>query len=182
MAVPLGAACTVVKTQVTLAVSALPAASFAAVVIVAVYCVLPARLAVGVNVAVWPLTFTVPVTVAPPAVGRRVKLAVLSVELVIASEKVADTEEFSATPVAALAGDVEDTVGGVVSGAAAVVNCQVKFAASALPAASLAAVVMVAVYCVLPARLAVGVNVAVSPLTFTVPVTVAPPAVGRRVK
>ena len=43
MAVPLGAACTVVNTQVTLAVSALPAASFAAVVMVAVYCVLPAR-------------------------------------------------------------------------------------------------------------------------------------------
>ena len=118
-----------------------------------------------------PLTFTVPVTFAPPAVGRRVKLAVVSVEFVIASEKVADTEELSATPVASFDGDVADTVGGVVSGAAAVVKCQVKLAASALPAASFAAVVMVAVYCVLPARLAVGVNVAVLPLTFTVPVT-----------
>ena len=87
------------------------------------YGVLPARLAVGVNVAVLPLTFTVPVTVAPP-VGFRVKLAVVSVELVIDSEKVAETEEFIAMPVAALAGEVADTVGGVVSGAAAVVKFQ----------------------------------------------------------
>jgi hypothetical protein len=108
-----------------LAANALPAASLAAVVMVAVYCVLPARLAVGVNLAVLPLTLTVPAIVTLLALGRRVKLAVLSVEFVMASEKVAETEEFSAMPVAALAGDVEDTVGGVVSGAAAVVNCQV---------------------------------------------------------
>ena len=49
------------------------------------------------------------------------KLAALSVEFVIASEKVADTEEFSAAPVAAFAGDVSDTVGGVVSEAMVVV-------------------------------------------------------------
>ena len=95
--------------------------------------------------AVVALTFTVPVTAAPP-VFASVKLVVVSVELLIASEKVADTEAFSATPVAAFAGDVESTVGGVVSGATPVVNCQVKLAASALPAASFAAVVMVAVY------------------------------------
>ena len=118
-----GAGDVVVKSQVKSAASALPAASFAAVVRVAVYCVLAARAADGVNVAVLPLTFTVPVTVAPP-VGFRVKLAVVSVEVVIPSEKVAETEEFSAMPVAAAAGDVEDTVGGVVSGSAAVVNCQ----------------------------------------------------------
>ena len=89
------------------------------------YGILPARLAVGVNVAVLPLTFTVPMTVAPPPVGLRLKLAVVSVEFVIDSEKVADTEELSVTPVAPLAGEVADTDGGVVSGAAAVVNCQV---------------------------------------------------------
>ncbi len=99
-----------------MAASALPAASFAAVVMVAVYCVLAARLLEGTNIAVSLLMFTVPVTAVPPAVGRRVKLAVLSVELVIGSEKFADTEEFSVTPVAAFAGDVSDTVGGVVSG------------------------------------------------------------------
>ena len=120
----MGVAAVVVKFQLKLARSALPAASFAAVVMVAVYCVLPARLAVGVKVAVLPLTFTVPVTAVPPEVVASLKLAVVSVELVIASENVADTEEFSATPVAAFAGDVADTVGGVVSGAAAVVKLQ----------------------------------------------------------
>ena len=106
---------------------------------------LPARPAVGVNVAVLPLTFTVPLTAAPPVVAS-VKLVVMSVELSIASEKVADTEAFSVTPVAPLSGEVEDTVGGVVSGTGPVVNCQVKLAARGLPAASFAAVVMVAVY------------------------------------
>jgi hypothetical protein len=77
--------------------------------------VLAARLIEGTNIAVLPLRLTAPATAAPPAVGLRVKLAVFSVELVIASVKVADTEEFSARPVAPLAGDVEDTVGGVVS-------------------------------------------------------------------
>ena len=105
-----------------MATSALPAASFAAVVMVAVYCVLAVRLLEGTNIAVSPLTTTTPPTIAPPAVSRRVKLAVLSVELVIASEKVADTEPFSAMPVAALAGDVEDTVGGVESAIGAVVT------------------------------------------------------------
>jgi hypothetical protein len=144
MAVPLDVDVVVVKLQEKLATSALPAASLAAVVMVAVYCVLATRAADGVNVAVLPLTFTVPVIGVPPEAS--LKLAVVSVELVIASEKVALTEEVSATPVAALAGDVVDTVGGVVSGAAAVVNPQVKLVASAFPAASLAAVVMVAVY------------------------------------
>ena len=88
------------------------------------YCVLPARLAVGVNVAALPLTFTVPLRAAPVVVTR-VKLVMFSVEFVIDSEKFAETEDFSAMPVAALAGDVADTVGGVVSGATPVVNCQV---------------------------------------------------------
>ena len=77
---------------------------------VAVYCVLPSRGAVGVNVAVLLLTLTVPVT-APPAVLTSVKLAVVSVEFVIASENVADIEEFVATLIALFVGDVEDTVG-----------------------------------------------------------------------
>ena len=77
----------------------------------AVYWVVPVRLDVGVNVAGLPLVLTAPVTAAPPALGCRVKVAVLSVELVIAPENVADTEVFSATPVAPLAGYVEDTVG-----------------------------------------------------------------------
>jgi len=63
--------------------------------------------------------FTVPVTGAPPVVVTRVKLAVVIVELVIGSEKVAETEELVATPVAPFAGEVADTVGGAKSGAAA---------------------------------------------------------------
>ena len=177
MAVPRGVATADVKIQLILAASALPDASFAPVLIVAVYCVLPARGAKGVNVAVLPLTFTVPVTGAPPVVVTSVKVAVVSVELVIVLEKVADTGEFCATPVAAAAGDVEVTVGGVVSAAAEVVKFQVKSAAIALPAPSFAALVIVAMYCVLPARKAKGVNVAVLPLTFTVPVTGALPVV-----
>jgi hypothetical protein len=82
-----------------------------------------------------PLTFTVPGTAAPPE-EVTVKLAVLNVAFFIASEKVADTGEFSATPIAAFAGEMADTVGGVVSRAAAVVNVHPKLAASALPAAS----------------------------------------------
>ena len=77
------------------------------------------------KLAVLPVTLTVPLTNAPPEVVASVKLALVSVEFVIASEKLADTDEFSAIPVAAFAGDMLDTVGGVVSGAAPVVNCQV---------------------------------------------------------
>ena len=105
-----------------------------------------ARLAAGVNVAVFPLTFTVPLTAAPLEVVLRLKLPLLSVELVIALEKDADTEVFSAMPIAALAGDVADTLGGVVSGATPVTKLQVKLAANAIPAAFFAAVVMVAAY------------------------------------
>ena len=106
----------------------------------------PVRLPVGVKVAVLSMALTVPVTGAPPIVVASVKLEVVSVAMVIASEKVADTKEFVVTPVALFAGEVVDTVGGVVSRAAPVVNCQVKLAASAIPAASFAVVVMVAVY------------------------------------
>lgn len=144
-----------------------------------------ARLTEGVNVAevdvVPPLPLTVPATAALFDVLTSLKLAVLSVEFFIASEKTTDIVEVSATPLAPLTGEVASTFGGVVSGTEAVVNLQVKLAASALPAASFAAVVMVAVYWVEPARLAEGVNLAVFPLTLTVPPTVAPPAVGLKV-
>ncbi len=172
----------VVKVQLKVTGSALPAASFAAVVIVAVYWVPPTRLTDGVNPAEFPLTTTVPLTATPPDVVAKRKLAVVNVEFVIASENVADIEEFSATAVVAFAGDVEMTVGGIVSGAAAVVNFQVKSPPSALPAASFAAVVIVAVYWVLPAKLADGVNLAVLPLMLTVPLTDAPPEVVASVK
>ena len=76
---------------------------------------LPARFAVGTSMAVLPFTTTVAATGVPPAVRARVKLVLLSEELFIASEKVADIEEFSARPVAAFEGEVSDTVGGVVS-------------------------------------------------------------------
>jgi hypothetical protein len=112
---------------------------------VAVYRVLPSRLTDGLNVAVLLLMLNVPVTVAPSAALAKLKLVVFSVELVIGSEKVAETDELSATAVAVLAGEVEDTVGGVVSGAAPVVKVQVKLPASGLPATSSAAVVKVAV-------------------------------------
>jgi hypothetical protein len=166
----------VVKLQVLFAAKALPAASCAPVVIVAVYCVLGERAALGVNVAVLVESATVPLTLAPPEVATNVKLPVVMVEAFIASEKVADTAVFTDTPVAASAGEVEVTVGGVVSGKP-VVKLQVLFAAKALPAASCAPVVIVAVYSVLAARSAFGANVAVLPERETAPVTAAPPDV-----
>ena len=103
----------------------MPDASVTLAAMLAMYRVLAARAAEGVNVAVLPLTLTVPETAAPPVALTRVKLEVVSVELVMASEKVADTEEFVATPFAASAGDVDDTFGRVVSGAVPVVKFQV---------------------------------------------------------
>ena len=78
---------------------------------------------------------------------------------------------------AALTGMVEITVGGVVSGAAAVVKVQMKLFASASPARSVVPVVIVAVYTVLDAKLAAGVNVATEPAStyVTAPVTATPP-------
>jgi hypothetical protein len=145
---------------------------------VALYRVLAAKLLDGLNVAVLPLTLNVPDTDVPSAAVARLKLVVFSVELVIGSEKVAETDELIATLVEAFAGEVNDTIGGVVSGVAPVVKVQVKLPANGLPARSWAAVVSVAVYCVLPARLFKGTNVAVVPLTVTTPLTAAPPAIG----
>ena len=138
---------------------------------------LPAKAAEGVKVAVLPLMVTLPLIAAPLEVVTRVKLAVVSEALVIGSEKVADTEVFSATPVAAFAGDVADTVGGVVSGTAPVAKFQVKLAASALPAEFVAPVVIVAVYGVLAASGAEGVKVAAVLLALTVPAMGAPACV-----
>ena len=89
------------------------------------YWVLLAMLAAGLNVTVLPLTLTVPVTAAPVDVAASRTLAVVRVELLIGSENVAETEEFVAIAVAAFDGDVAVTVGGVVSGAAAVVKFHV---------------------------------------------------------
>lgn len=106
-----------VKLHVKFAARALPAASFAAVVMVAVYCVSPARAAEGVKVAVLPLMLTDPATAAPSDVRLNVKLVVLRVEPVMASEKVALTVLVVATALAPLEGEVDETVGGVVSAA-----------------------------------------------------------------
>jgi hypothetical protein len=86
------------------------------VVIVAVYLVLNASGAEGVNVAMAPLTPTVPET------PLTVKLAGVTEAGATASLKVALTEPFTATPVALPGGLVEVTAGGAVSVAAAVVN------------------------------------------------------------
>jgi hypothetical protein len=93
--------------------------SVTAVVIVAVYVVPYASGEDGENVAVLPLTLTVPDT--PPTV----KLVVVTDAGATASLKVALTALFTATPVWLPGGFVEVTVGGVVSAAAAVVKDQV---------------------------------------------------------
>ena len=116
---------------------------------------LAARFPAGVKVAVLPLTLTVPMTAGPPRVGARVKLAVVSDALVMASEKVAEIEVLSDTFVALFTGLMADTVGGVMSGPP-VVKRQTKGAASALPAKSRTTVLMVAVYWVFAARFAAG--------------------------
>jgi hypothetical protein len=76
---------------------------------------------------------------------------------------------------AALAGFVEVIVGPTRLVAKPVVKLQAKLAAIATPVRSFAAVVIVAVYCVLAARLAVGAKIAVLPAYDTVPGTAAPP-------
>src|SRR5580765_161914 len=119
--------------------------------------------------------------IAPPEVCVRVKVVFVSVALVIASEKVADTEELRATPVAASAGEMDETVGGVVSGTGPVVKLQVKSAASGLPAESSTPVVMVAVCCASAARGPEGVKVTELLVAVTVPATGKPPWVSWKV-
>src|ERR1041385_972754 len=105
---------------------------------------------------------TVPVTGVTPGPVTK-KLAVLIVEGSIASLKVVLMLWLIATPVAALAGSVELTVGRVVSGAAPVVKLHPKLLSSRLPARSFAPVVIVAVNVVRGARSAAGLKVAVVP-------------------
>jgi len=107
---------TVVNVHTKAVASALPAVSVTPEVIVATYCVSTARLAVGVNVAVFPLTLIVPPT-GPPPPATSEKVALFSADGLIGSENVADTAAFRATPVAPFAGETETKVGGVVSGA-----------------------------------------------------------------
>src|SRR5881396_2268799 len=101
-------------------------------------------------------------TAAPPG-PVTLKLAVLIVNGSIGSLKVALMVWLIGTAVAPLAGTVELTDGAVVSRVAPVVKLQLKPVASALPARSLAPVVIVAVYAVSGARSLPGVNVAVKP-------------------
>ena len=89
---------------------------------------------------------------------------VVTVDALSASENVAVGRTETGTPVAPPAGLDPVTVGGVVSGAAAVVNVQVASAASRLPAVSAMPVGPPrtrAVYWVEAVRAAVGVRVAV---------------------
>jgi hypothetical protein len=102
------------------------------------------------------------------------KLVDVNEVVVIASENVAETVEFNATPEAAFAGETDETVGGVVSAAPLVVKLQVKLARKWLPAASVTPVVSMAVYCVLAARLANGVKVAPLLVVLIVPDTAVP--------
>ena len=87
-------------------------------VTVAVYTVLDARLAAGVNVATEPAAtyVTAPVTPTPPG-PVNMKVVASIVAGFIASLKVALSTWLMGTPVAPLTGMVEITVGGVVSGA-----------------------------------------------------------------
>jgi hypothetical protein len=137
----------VVKLQACWAAIALPAASVAPVVTVTVYGVECARSVAGfsVKVVLPPDGVIVALTAGPPAVGASVKVDALSVAGSIASENVATALVPVATSPAPSAGSRVVRVGVVVSGARAVVNDQVCCVTRALPAASLAPVVTVAV-------------------------------------
>jgi hypothetical protein len=99
----------------------------------------------------------------------------------IAALKVALTVVSIGTVTATLAGFSTVIAGPATLVAIPVVKFQVKFATKATPVRSLAAVVIVAVYCVLAARLAVGVKIAILPAEETVPGTAAPPTVAATV-
>ncbi|GMU35412.1 MAG: hypothetical protein AMXMBFR20_32840 [Planctomycetia bacterium] len=90
----------------------------------------------------------------------KITVATVMVEGSIASVKVAVKVVLIATPVAALTGNVELTMGAVVSAAVPVEKLHTKLLASALPAKSFAPIVIVAVKVVPAARLLVGVKVA----------------------
>jgi len=127
---------------------------------VAVYCVLGSRFADGANVAVLVAAtyVTVPGTAAPPVVTARVNVAAVTVVEFMASLKVAVIFWFIGTLVAPFRGFVEITDGTV-----PVVKVHTKLFVRWFPRGSAAPVVIVAVYRVLAARAALGVNVAVVP-------------------
>ena len=81
----------------------------------------------------------------------------------MSSLNVALTAPFSGAVLLADAGFVRVMVGAVVLAPAPVVKLQTKFAARAFPVRSSAAVVMVAVYCLVAARGLLGLNVTVLP-------------------
>src|ERR1041385_7747022 len=93
----------------------------------------------------------------------------------IASLKVALMVWLIGTAVAASAGTVALTVGAVVSRVAPEVKLQLKSAAGALPARSLAPVVISAVYVVRGASALAGVNVSVTPAHLGLLATVVGP-------
>jgi hypothetical protein len=140
------------------------------VVIVAVYTVLDARLAAGVNVATEPAATYVTAPVTPTPLGPvNVKVAALIVVELIASLKAALSAWLIAALVPPLTGAVKMTVGGV--GAGTVLKLHAKALVRALPARSVAPVVIVAVNKVLVASGIAGVKVATVPAQLTVPAT-----------
>jgi len=145
------------------ATNPLPLRSFAAFVIVAVNCVLAARFAPGTNVAVAPTKLTVPGTEAPPTPARatvNVPVAVTDAGS-MALLNVAVIFWFTGTAVAPEAGTVIVTVGEVMSAVLPVVKFHTLLLARGLADALCAAVLIVAVYCVLGSRVPVGANIAV---------------------
>ena len=155
----------VVKLDVKGAASVLPATSRAAVLSITVQLVLDGSALPGVKLALLLLIAvpTVPV-MAVPAGQASVRLLPVRLSGSMASLKLRVTALLIAMPVAPAAGSTAVTVGRVVSAAALVVKLQLKGAASALPAVSRAAVVMLAAQLVLAGRALLGVKVATLPL------------------
>ena len=123
----------VVKFHAKSTASALPARSLTPVVIVALYGVLGARWLAGTNTALTLEYFTVPDTGVSPCF--RVKVTVKTVNGFIASLKTAVIALLMGTPVSALAGMVELTVGAVVSGpvfAAGAMQADIQVTASTM--------------------------------------------------
>jgi len=111
----------------------------------------------GVKVAVVPAYATVPATGAAPG-PVKVNVVALIVTGFIARLNDAEIVVTRDAVVVPLTGTVEITIGG-----AAVVKVQTKLAASAAPVGSFAPVVIVAMYKVPVARMALGVKVAEVP-------------------
>jgi len=158
-----GGVVSTVNEKLKLLANAFPARSFTPVVTVAVYCVLFTSGADGVKDAVFVAAVyeTVPVTSAEVAVTRSVTVVALIVVGSIGSLNVMVIGPPVADVVEPAAGDVDTTVGGVVSGPVPVMNVHSTCAVRALPARSFAPVVIRAVYVVLGRSGPVGVNVAV---------------------